>query len=111
MPIEIIFFNLIWIAFVIEIILDATKNKTGAEKDERDLMIDARGFKNGYNFLSSFIAILIFQVLVSNIFNGVNSWFTTMAKPSFLLHALFVLLMLSSLIRRGTQLFFYRKDF
>jgi len=106
-----IFFNLFWIAFVVELILDATKNKTGVEKDERDFMIDARGFKNGYNFLSSFIAILIFQVLVSNIFDGIHSWFTIVAKPSFVLHVLFILLLLSSLIRRGTQLFYYRKDF
>ncbi len=106
-----IFFNLFWMAFVVELILDATKNKTGVEKDERDFMIDARGFKNGYNFLSSFIAILIFQVLVSYIFDGVHNWFTIVAKPSFVLHALFILLLLSSLIRRGTQLYYYRKDF
>lgn len=106
-----VFFNLFWIAFIVEIILDATKNKTGVDRDERDFMIEARGFKNAYNFLSSLIAILIFQVLVSKVFDGVNDWLTIISKPSFVLHALFVLLLLSSLIRRSTQLYYYRKDF
>lgn len=106
-----IFFNLFWIAFIIEIILDATEKKKRVDKDERDFMIEARGFKNAYNFLSSLIAILIFQVLVSYLFEGVNDWFAVIAKPSFVLHSLFVLLLVSSLIRRGTQLYYYRKDY
>ncbi|MEQ9309803.1 MAG: hypothetical protein RLN90_10140 [Balneolaceae bacterium] len=106
-----VFFNLFWIAFIIEIFLDASENKKGVDKDERDLMIEARGFKNAYNFLSSLIAILIVQVLVSKIITGMNEWFTILSKPSFVLHALFVLLLLSSLIRRSTQLYYYRKDY
>ena len=105
-----IFFNVFWIAFIIEIILDASEKKNQVNSDERDFMIDAKGFRNAYNFLSGFIAVLIVQVLISNIFESITSWFEIISKPSFVLHALFVLLLLSSLIRRGTQLYFYRRD-
>ena len=105
-----IFFNVFWIAFILEIILDASEKKNQVNKDERDTMIDARGFRNAYNFLSGLIAVLLVQVLVSNVFDGVNNWFTIVAKPSFVLHAMFVLLLLSSLVRRGTQLYYYRRD-
>jgi magnesium-transporting ATPase (P-type) len=105
-----IFFNVFWLAFILEIILDASEKKGQVNKDERDFMIDAKGFRNAYNFLSSLIAVLIVQVLVSYVFEHVNSWFEIISKPTFMLHALFVLLLLSSLIRRGTQLYYYRRD-
>lgn len=106
-----IFFNVFWIAFLIEIILDASEKKGKVNKDERDFMIDAKGFRNAYHFLSFLIAVLIVQVLVSKVLHNINPVLNIISRPSFVLHALFVLLLTSSLIRRGTQLYYYRKDY
>lgn len=105
-----IFFNVFWIAFIIEIILDATEKKGKVDKDERDHMIEAKGFRNAYHFLSFMVAVLIVQVLVANIFEGIAPHMDFMLMPYFVLHALFVLLLVSSIIRRGTQLYYYRQE-
>ncbi len=106
-----IFFNVFWIAFIGEIILDATEKKKGVEKDERDTMIDARGFRNAYNFMSVVIAVLLVQVLLSKVFGHFDRLFETMNTTTFMLHVLFIVLMLSSLVRRTTQLYYYRRDY
>lgn len=106
-----IFFNIFWIAFIGEIILDATVTKKGVDKDERDLMIDAYGFRNAYNFMSVCIAVLLIQVLLSKVLGHFDRLFETMSTSTFMLHVLFIVLMLASLIRRTTQLYYYRKDY
>lgn len=104
-----IFFNVFWIAFVIEFILGITEKKGQVTKDERDQMIESKGFRNAYHFLSLCIAVLIIQVLLSYVFADITLWHAKIAEPSFTLHALFVLLLLSSMVRRGTQLYYYRR--
>ena len=43
-----IFFNLFIIAVVVEIIVNSVTSKKSVDKDERDFMIEAHGFRYGY---------------------------------------------------------------
>ncbi len=105
-----IFFNVFWVALIGEIILDASESKKRVDKDERDLMIEGRGFRNSYNFLSFAIAIVILNLLITNIFGELSAFHSSLTKTGFIIHILFIVLLLSGIIKRSTQLYYYRRD-
>ena len=106
-----VFFNVFWIALIGEIILDATQKKNQVNEDERDQMIAAKGFRNAYNILSIFVVLVIVQALLSNIFGITGSLYESMGQSTFILHILFVSLLVSGITRRATQIWFYRRDY
>lgn len=106
-----IFFNLFWIALVIEIFVEAGKKKGRVEKDERDFKIEAHGNKNAYNFLSIAIAFFLVSVFLSTIFGRmipVHSW---IAEPEHSFHILLVFLFASNITKRVTQIYYYKTIF
>lgn len=106
-----IFIKVILIAFVIEIVLGILDSKEKASRDERDDYIASKGYKNAYWFLSVSVVCVLIQILIAGIFE-LNSFKEDIFRSHFFFfHILFIVLMLSSLINRGTQLFFYRKEF
>ena len=106
-----IFIKIIGIAFVIEIILGILDSREKVSHDERDDYIASKGYKNAYWFLSICVVFSLVQVFISEIID-LSSYTEGVFSSHFLLfHVLFIALMTSSLINRGTQLYFYRKEF
>ena len=106
-----IFIKIIGIAFIIEIVLEILDSREKISRDERDDYIAAKGYKNAYWFLSICVVFILVQIFISGIFELSSFKDRVIQSPFFLFHVLFIALMLSSLINRGTQLFFYRKEF
>lgn len=106
-----IFFNLFWIAIGIEIFVEISKKKGEVVKDERDFKVAAHGVRNAYNFLSITIAVFIVSVFLSNIFGSVLPVHSWIADPAHSFHILLVVLVLSNIIKRGTQIYHYKTIF
>lgn len=106
-----IFIKIIGIAFVIEIILGILDSREKVSHDERDDHIAAKGYKNAYWFLSVCVVLILGQVFISGIIDLGSYTSGVFNSPFLLFHVLFIALMMSSLINRGTQLYFYRKEF
>jgi hypothetical protein len=106
-----LFFNLFWIAVGIEIIVDVSKTKSKISKDERDLLIEARGMRNGYYFLSGAILLMLIQLFLSVIFADSFDEFILFNDTLNIFHFLFIVLLTSALVKRTTQLYFYRIEF
>ncbi|TVQ04033.1 MAG: hypothetical protein EA359_07615 [Balneolaceae bacterium] len=106
-----LFFNLFWIAVGIEIFVDAADKKFRVSKDELDLLIEARGMRNGYYFLSAAVILLLFQMFLSEIFTNSPEAFFWFSNTKHIFHFLFIVLLSSALIKRATQIYFYRAEF
>lgn len=92
-------------AFIIEIGIGILKNSNEVEKDERDEKIAGKGFKNGYYFLSIAVSFVLFQVIIENFFAYAPFLYGTLS----LIHLLVITLVLSSVVNRITQIYYYRK--
>ncbi len=106
-----LFFNLFWIAVAIEIVVDAVNKRYKVSKDERDLLIEARGMRNGYYFLSGSIVVLLVQLFISGLFADSFEAFILFNESTNIFHFLFIVLLSSALIKRITQIYFYRVEY
>ena len=104
-----IFFNVFWIAVVIEIILEISDNKKAVDKDERDFMIEAHGLKNAYGFLSFAVVVVLVQMFLGSIFANMSESHTMVAGTVDTFHILFIVLFVSNIIKRTTQIYYYNK--
>ncbi|SMO61238.1 hypothetical protein [Gracilimonas mengyeensis] len=106
-----IFFNVFWIAMAVELIIGLTESKNRPNKDERDDKIEAYGHKYAYSFLMVAIVFMLAQIFLSRIFGHEGSQYVLFGQPNMIFHALFLILFTSSIIKRGTMLYHYRKSF
>ncbi|MDR9417650.1 hypothetical protein [Gracilimonas sp.] len=104
-----IFFNVFWIALAIELLIGISEYKNKVIKDERDEKIEAKGLKNAYGFLSFSIVVILIQVFLSNLFSEQGSAYELIGQPNMIFHALFLVLFSSSIIKRTTMIYHYRK--
>ena len=100
-----IFIKIFLFVLVIEIALGVLKNKNEIEKDERDEMIAGKGYRNAYHFLSIAVVFVLFQMIMEDML-GFNSLIYGSVS---LVHVLIYVVLLSSIINRVTQIYFYRK--
>ncbi len=105
-----IFFNVFWIATIVEIIIDASERKNRVDKDERDEKIEGEGHKFAYRFLTIALVIIFFQVFISNLFGDQGSSYVLLGQPNMIFHALFLLLFTGSIVKRTTMIYYYRKS-
>ena len=105
-----IFLNVLWIALAIELIIGLTESKTEVLKDERDEKIEAMGHKYAYGFLIFTIVAILFQMLLSNLFGEQGEAFLLLGSSQMVFHALVFMLFTSSIIKRGTMIYHYRKE-
>lgn len=105
-----IFLNVFWIALAIELIIGLTEHKTKVLKDERDEMVEAKGHKYAYSFLTFAIVAILFQMLLSNFFGEHAGDFLLFGSASMVFHVLFIVLIVSSMIKRTTMIYYYRKS-
>jgi|AntRauTorcE11897_2_1112592.scaffolds.fasta_scaffold11677_3 hypothetical protein len=106
-----IFFNVFWIALVAEIIIESNEGKKEVNKDERDFMIEARGLKHAYSFLSVVIIFMLGHLFLNNIFGGQSEIHAMVRGPEATFHALFIALFASNIVKRITQLYYYQIEF
>jgi len=105
--------GLIWkvigAAVAIELTLDLLKSTKfgGVHKDERDKLIESKGFRNAYYFLMIALISLIGNVLISDFLSEVSGEKVLMAVPYMTFHALVVILFVSNIVKSVTQLYYY----
>ncbi len=106
-----IFIKVIVIAFVVELLLGLSKHtKAGRiDKDERDILIEGKGFRNAYYFVMVAISMMAAHLFISNLFGEEIAMNVYRATPSMTLHALLILFLLTSLTKTLTQLYCYRQ--
>lgn len=106
--------SLIWqviiITVLVEICLDLlnSKNIGGIQKDERDKIIEYKGFRNAYYFVMATLVTLIGHIVLGDFMSGLMKEDFVMAVPSTALHLLVILLFTANLIKSTTQLYYYR---
>jgi hypothetical protein len=106
-----IFFNVFWIAIIVELIIDFTESKNRVNKDERDEKIEAVGHRYAYRFLTFMIVAILFQILLSNLLGKSGSEYLLFGQPKMIFHALFLVLFSASIIKRLTMIYHYRKSY
>jgi hypothetical protein len=100
-----IFIKVFLFVLVIEIALEILKNKNEVEKDERDEMVAGKGYRNAYHFLMVSVVFVLFQMIMENILGFQSFVYGSVS----LVHVLIYIVLLASIINRGTQIFFYRR--
>ncbi|MGN8225424.1 hypothetical protein [Gracilimonas sp. BCB1] len=106
-----IFFNVFWIAIIVEFIIELTESKNQINKDERDEKIEAIGHKRAYSFLIFAIVVILFQVLLSNFIGVGDNRYLLLGQPNMIFHALFLVLFSASIVKRASMLYYYRKSY
>ncbi len=105
------FFNLFWIAVVVEIIVEISEGNKKVQKDERDFIIEAKGIKIGYNILVLSMVIALVQIFISNLSIMSNYEFPFTLELSSVFHFLILSLFLASAVRRSIMIYHYRKGY
>lgn len=104
-----LFFNVFWVAVLIEIIVELTERKGNANIDERDLLIEAKGHKVGYRILTITVMIALVQLFLNSLFGNYIENFPVFTSASFIIHFLFLGLFLASASKRMVMIYHYRK--
>lgn len=106
-----LFFNVFWVAVVIEIIVEISEGNKKVQKDERDFIIEAKGLKFGYNILVIAVMISLIQVFITNITLNYVPDFASVIEISTIFHFLFIALFFASAVKRGVMIYHYRREF
>lgn len=105
-----IFFNVFWIAVAIEIFVEISEEKRKIQKDERDLMIEGKGLRIGYNILVIGVMISLVQLFLAGVIGSEIEEYVRTANPKIVFHFLFLTLFIASAAKRVTMIYNYRKD-
>lgn len=103
-----ILFHVFWISLAVELGIGLTERKTKVQKDERDEKVESRGHRNAYYLLMGSIVFVLVQIFLSNILGEPESAYLMLGSPEMVFNALFVLLFLSSIVKRATMIYYYR---
>lgn len=106
-----IFWKVLGIAVAIEIVLDLMKefNVGGVQKDERDKLIEAKGYRNAYYFLMVALITLIGNIFLSDLISEAGGEHVFLSIPFMTLHLLVITLFVAHIAKSATQLYFYNK--
>ncbi len=106
-----VFFNVFWIAVIIEIIVEISEGKKKVQKDERDFIIEAKGLKVGYSILVITVITALFHIFFTKIFSDIGSDAPLYLESFFIFHFLFIALHLASISKRAIMIYNYRKEY
>lgn len=98
-------------AFLVEFVLGILESINGPERDERDVLIASKGYRNAYLFLSAVIAVILVQLLLDDFFSGGRESLSLLSESRNTFHALFITVLAGSVVNRATQIFYYRTVF
>jgi hypothetical protein len=108
-----IFFNVFWVAVIIEMLVDMGLKRDKVGKDERDAMIESKGLKVGYSVLVVAVVFTLIQFFLSGLVGPQGEAFRFMAffEPRNAFHFLFLSLFAASASKRIIMIYNYRKDY
>ncbi len=105
-----IFFNVFWIAVIVEIIVEISESNRKVVKDERDYMIEGKGHKTGYSILVVGVIITLVHLFISNTLGTVVEEIGRVINPMMIFHFLFLSLFLACAAKRMVMIYQYRKS-
>jgi hypothetical protein len=106
-----IFWKVLLIAVAVELILDLMESFQlgGVSKDERDIRIESKGYRNAYYLLVGAIALLLGHLFINDLITSATGNNLYLSVPFATFHILLVILLVSSIVKAGTQLYYYNK--
>lgn len=98
-------------AFLIELGLDLLNSTLlgGVAKDERDMLIESKAFRNAYYFLIVAIISVVMNVFISDFLSTASGESVLLSMPYMTLHVLVIVLFTAILIKAATQIFYYQR--
>jgi len=108
--------GLIWkvigITFLIQLVLDLLNSTKvgGVAKDERDMKIESKAFRNVYYFLMVAIVSLVANLLISDYISEASGQAHLLSLPFMTFHILVTILFIAILVKSGTQVFYYNRE-
>lgn len=107
-----IIWKVIGFTFLVEFILDLLNSAKfgGVDKDERDRLIESKGFRNAYYFVLCALISLIGNVLISDFFSRTSGETVFLSAPYMTFHAMVFILFIAVILKSGTQLYYYNKS-
>ena len=109
--------GLIWkvigITFLIQLVIDLLNSTKfgGVAKDERDVLIESKAFRNAYYFLITAVISVIINVLISDFLSIESGQELFLSVPFMTFHVLVFVIFTASFIKSGTQIFCYQRGF
>lgn len=106
--------SLIWKVIGITVLIEfslSLLNSTkfgGVQKDERDVLIESKGFRNAYYFLIVSVISLLGHVLISDFLSEAAGERVMLAQPYMTFHVLVFIVFIANIIKSSTQLICYR---
>ena len=109
---ESIFWKIIGLALLIRICLAVLRRagETQIEKDERDDLIQLKGYRSAYVFVMSVLVTLVFHLVVSDYVSEVAGERLWLSAPYQAVHVLILTFLVAGILEDVTRLFYYRKD-
>lgn len=106
-----IFWKVLGIAIVVEVALDLMKEfKVGeVHQDERDILIESKGYRNAYYFLMIAVISLVINLLLSDLASKASGENLFLAIPFMTFHVLVIILFTANITKSATQLYYYLK--
>jgi len=107
---------LIWkvigIAFLVQLVLDLLNSTKigGVAKDERDIEIESKGFRNAYYFLMAAIISVVINLLISDFLSEASDQDHFLALPFMTFHVLVFIVFTAMIIKSATQLIYYNME-
>lgn len=107
--------SLIWkvigIAFLIQLGIDLLNSAKlgGVAKDERDKLIESKAFRNAYYFLMAAIIAVVVNMLINDFLSVQADHNIFLSVPFMTFHVLVFVLFIASLIKSGTQIYYYKR--
>lgn len=99
------------VAFLVELGLDLINSTSlgGVAKDERDILIESKAFRNAYYFLIVAIISVVMNVFISDYLSIASGETVLLSMPYMSLHVFVVVLFTAIIIKAVTQIFYYQR--
>ena len=109
---ESLFLKIIGLALLVRIGLSiARRTEAGrVEKDERDHLLQLKGYRTAYIFVMCVLVSLVFHLVVSDYLSEAAGERLWLSAPYQAVHALIVTFLVAGILEDATKLFYYRKD-
>ncbi|MDX1586744.1 MAG: hypothetical protein R3222_08365 [Balneolaceae bacterium] len=106
-----ILWKVLVVAFLVELGLDLLNSGSlsGVAKDERDMLIESKAFRNAYYFLIFAIISVVMNVFISDYLSTASGEVLMLSMPFMTLHVLVLVLFAALLIKAATQIFYYQR--
>jgi len=106
--------RLVWRVIVITVLIESCLDLLsstkfgGVHKDERDILIESKGFRNAYYFLVVSVIVLIVHLMINDFISEAVGGQLDLAIPFMTFHILVFMVISATIIKSSTQLFYYR---